>query len=189
VSTKLMSQRDRTELRRILRARFELLHQQLMQRQHEVNNRLEEQIRKESEAAIKEAQRKAEVIHKKAQKLEAEAKQLALDMKAKGVQPGNGQYAGDTYSTFLTFSFTERWSPINLHKKVQQAYKKVTEQAGVHKVDLRLQQLQLEEELAISALASDEAKDFLSKVPDIDKLLPMNGNVTAALKEGEVIDG
>jgi hypothetical protein len=188
MSTKLMSQRDRGELRRILKARFELLHQQLMQRQHEVSNRIEEQIRKESESAIKEAQRKAAAIQKKAAKLEEEAAQLVADMHAKGVHPGDGRYHHDNH-TLLQINFTERWSPIDLNKKVQAAYKKVTEQAGVHKIDLRLQQLQLEEELAISALGSDEAKAFLDKVPDIDKLLPMNGNVAAALEEGAIVEG
>jgi hypothetical protein len=185
MSTKLMSQRDRAELRRILKARFQLLHQQLMQRQHEVSNRIEEQIRKESETTIKEAVRKTEALRKKLHKLEEEAAQLVKDMETRGVQPGDGRY--DT--RLLSVTLTDRWSPVDLNKKVKQAYNKVTEQAGVHKVDLHLQQLQLEEELAISALGSDEAKEFLSRVPDIDKLLPMNGNVAAALVEGEVIDG
>ena len=185
MSTNLMSQRDRAELRRILKARFQLLHQQLHQREREVSNHLENQIRKEHEKAVKQAEKKTLALRKKAEKLAQEARDLQVEMKGLGIRPETGR----GYNTELfEWNFADGWAPIDLSKKVQAAYKKVAEQAGLHKVDLHLQQLQLEEELAISALGSDEAKNFLSKVPDIDKLLPMNGNITAVLEEGEVID-
>lgn len=184
MSTKLMSQRDRAELRRILKARFQLLHQQLHQREREVSNHLENQIRKEHEKAVKQAEKKTLALRKKAEKLAQEARELQAEMKDLGIRPETKRYNTELFE----WNIADGWAPVDLSKKVQAAYKKVAEQAGLHKVDLHLQQLQLEEELAISALGSDEAKNFLSKVPDIDKLLPMNGNITAVLEEGEVID-
>jgi small-conductance mechanosensitive channel len=180
-----MTQRDRTELRRILNARFQLLHQQLHQRQNEVQNSIEKELRKAHEEAIKKAQKRTAALEKKVAKLHVEAKAIAAEMRELGIQPGSGRYSEEK---LFTYTFNSDWSPIDLNRKINEAYKKVTEQAGLHKIDLRLKQLQLEEELAIGALGSDEARAFLERVPDIDKLLPMNGNVAKALESGEVID-
>lgn len=178
---KLMNQKDRAELRRILKARYEILHQQLSQRQQEVQNTIEKRIRAEHEDAIQKALKKTTAFEKKLAKLKDEAEELTAQMIDLGIAPGNG-YGRHYRETFFSYSLETKWSPIDLQEKIQRAYNQVTEQAGLHKLDLRMQQLQLEEELAIGALGSDEAKEFLAKIPDLDKLLPMNGNVTAALE-------
>lgn len=183
---KPMAQKDRAELRRILKARFQLLQQQLRQRQMEVSNSIEEKLRFEHEAAIKKAQKKSAALEKKVAKLAEEASEIVTEMRDNGIQPGEGNRYGR--DRLFTYEVTMEWSPVDLEKKVQAAYQKITEQAGLHQIDLNLKQLELEEQLAISALGSDEAKEFLAKIPDIDNLLPMNGNVTAALATGEVID-
>lgn len=180
---KPMTQKDRSELRRILKARFELLHQQLRQRKQEVENSLEAKIRAEHEDAIKKAVKKTDAFRKKLQKIEDEARELTAEMKTLGIVPGQGR--GYYSENFFSYSLETSWSPIDLQKKIQAAYKKIAEQAGLHTMDLNMQQLELEEELAIGALGSDEAKGFLTKIPNIDKLLPMNGNVTAALEPYE----
>lgn len=182
---KIMSQKDRQELRRILKARYEILHQQLAQRQQEVQNSLAEKIREEHEAAILKAIQKTNAFEKRLSKIAEEAKALTTEMRALGVVPGNGRsYRGYADpETFLSYSLETAWSPKDLQEKVNQAYSKITEQAGLHKLDLRMQQLELEEELAIGALGSEEAKTFLDKIPNLDKLLPMNGNVTAVLEK------
>lgn len=178
---KLMNQKDRQELRRILKARYEILHQQLSQRQQEVQNTIEKQIREDHESAIQKAIKKTAAFEKKLAKLKDEAVELTAEMNGLGIAPGNG-YGRHYPETFFSYSLETKWSPIDLQVKIQRAYSQVTEQAGLHKLDLRMQQLQLEEELAIGALGSDEAKEFLGKIPDLDKLLPMNGNVTAILE-------
>lgn len=183
MSTKLMSQRDRQELRRILRARFELLHAQVYQREQELQRRIEAEIRTEHEAQMKAAQKKAERLQAKAEKLLAEAEEIETEMAAQGVVPGyGGRRSG--YPLF-TYTIQSEWQPVDLQGKIKRAYSEITEAAGYHKIDLRLQELQLEEELAIGALGSDEAKQFLNKVPTIDTLLPLDDASVKALAKGE----
>lgn len=183
-TVKLMNQKDRQELRRILKARFQILHQQLHVRQQEVQRSIEEQLRSEHEAAIKEAQKKTESFRKKLEKIMDEARDLTANMEERGIVPGNGR--GYYRDTFLSYSLETQWSPKDLNRRIQEAYNKITEQAGLHKLDLNLKQLQLEEELAIGALGSEEAQSFLGKIPNLDELLPMNGNIALALRPGDI---
>src|SRR4051794_4791849 len=101
-----MTQRDRTELRRILNARFQLLHQQLLQRQSEVQNSIEAELRKTHEEAIKKARKKTEALEKKVAKLHAEAKVITAEMRELGIQPGSGRYSEEN---LFTFSFNHDW--------------------------------------------------------------------------------
>lgn len=178
----LMGQRDRQELRRILRARFEILQAQLHQREHELQATIREQIEAEFTTQIREAKKRTARLEAKVKKIDEEAKALALDMEEFGVTPGQGRYP----SKVFTYEIQSHWSPVEMEKRVDRAYRKLTQAAGLHKMDLRLSQLQLEEEIAIGALGSDEAKAFLEKIPDIDKILPLNGSVTAAIEASAI---
>lgn len=182
MSTQLMSQRDRTELRRILNARFQLLHEQVYQREQELQRKIENEIRTEYEAQVKAAQKKADKLQAKLEKLQAEAEEIETEMAAQGVVPGHGGRRSG-YPLF-TYTLQTEWQPSDLAAKIKRAYSEITEAAGYHKIDLRLQQLQLEEELAIGALGSDEARQFLGKVPTIDTLLPLDDASVKALTEG-----
>lgn len=183
MSTKLMSQRDRTELRRILNARFQLLHEQIHQRQHELENQIRTQIESDFTEAVKLAKKKMDKLRAKGDKLEQEAQEIAEEVLQLGIVPTSGSYAVKP----LNVTMAEEWKPKDLNKRVKEALAQITTAAGLHKLDLRLEQLRLEEELAIGALGSDEAKNFLERVPTLDKLLPMNGNIAKAI-EAQAID-
>lgn len=82
-------------------------------------------------------------------------------------------WTGEAYETGVrAISVRNGWKPADLHKKVSEAYRTVTEQAGTHKVDLKMQELEITEELLIGGIASDEGRSFLARVPTIDNLLP-----------------
>lgn len=209
----VMSVKDRTELRRILKARFEILRSRLQTRETEVRNALKEQLEKEHKDAIKEAERRTRALEAKrakllkevdefkgkmrvkAETLRAEGDTLAEEMKDKGVVLKTRRHYGETNARVVKVSmdnwasedyFIEiqnEWTPSELAEKVNKAYQQIAEEAGLHKLDLDLRELELSEELAIGALASDEAKGFLGKIPNIDNLLPApNGNVRKALE-------
>ena len=213
---KLMPQKDRIELRRIMKARFEILQEQLGQREQEIRSAIQADIEKQHEAAVKEAQRKAAALAAKAAKidrkvvefkskieeeaatLKAESEALEVEMREQGVAPYGDQYytrRNGSYPALMLnddrwydsekfLTVTKEWRPEGLSNKVQKAYSKIAQQAGLHKLDLRMKELELSEELAIGALGSDEAKTFLTKVPTIDNLLPAPN--VKALKNGKV---
>lgn len=213
---KLMTGKDRIELRRIMKARFEILSEQLSQREMEIRNALQADIEAQHATAVKEAAKHARLLALKASKidrkvaefkakieeeaasLKAESESLEETMKEKGVVP-----YGDTYYTRRNGSYpalmlneerwydsnqfmtvTKDWRPEGLVDKVNRAYAEIAQQAGLHKLDLRMKELELSEDLAINALASDDAKDFLKRVPTIDNLLPAPSKKT--LKKAEV---
>lgn len=200
---KVMPQKDRIELRRIMKARFEILAEQLGQRENEIRTKIKSDLEAEHKAVVKEAERKARALEAKAAKLDrkvvefrakveeeaialaAEAEAIQSDLADKGVQPiNNGHYYREEVPPMLAVN-ADRWydgqrfvtvikqfQPIDLNKKVTAAYNVIAQEAGLHKLDLRMKELELSEELAIGALGSEEAKGFLAKVPTIDNLLP-----------------
>lgn len=183
-TNQLMTSRDRNELRRILRARFELLNRQLSVREQEIRAEIAEVIREEHKQAVKAGKKKIAKLQEKAAKLEAEGKALQDELEDAGVGPSgtsrrNGGYYG--HYNILDVSVNDNLEPIDLQTKIQDAYSKLIAQAGLHKLDLGLQQLELEEELAIGALGSEEAKSFLGKIPSLETLLPKSTDVKAAI--------
>lgn len=172
----VMTQRDRTELRRILKARFELLHKQLDIRKSELLIHLEEEIRAQYKEQVAQAKERTSELEAEAQKFAAKADALQKEMEGMGLTHSHYRYE------FFGYNFHTDWQPANLSQKIDEAFKKVTSKADYHKVDLYLKQLELEEELAIGALGSEEAKSFLSKIPTVDTLLPMDDNMKKALK-------
>lgn len=211
---KPMPQKDRTELRRILNARFEILTQQLHEREHEVRQELQRAIEEQHEAAVKEARRKSLALRKEADKIVAEitafeakiiakaealftkGQELTDEMRGKGVVPLDNEsyYHHRTvnravnvnkdywYSPDSFISVAGDWQPDKLKERVNKGFAEISRQAGLHKLDLRMQQLELSEELAVGSLSSDKAKDFLGKIPNIDNLLPAaDDTVTKAL--------
>lgn len=176
MANQLMTQRDRTELRRILKARFNLLSQQLSQREQELRAEIAEQIREQYKTEIKAASKDISKLKAEAFKLEAKAKEVQDKLADKGIGISRYNY------NILDISIREDLEPLDLNSQIERAYQKLRTEAGLHKMDLGLAQLQLEEELAIGALSSDEAKDFLGKVPSIDTLLPSNVNIKAAIE-------
>lgn len=217
--SKLMPQKDRIELRRIMRARFEILGEQLGQREQEIRTGIQAEIEAQHAASVKEAQKKARAfetkaakidrkvtefrakIEEEAQLLKAEAEEFQAEMRGKGVVPyGDGYYhtrngqmpavvvnSDRWYDGERFFIVAKEWRPEDLNSKVQKAYNEIAQEAGLHKLDLRMKELELSEELAIGALGSDEAKDFLTKVPTIDNLLP--APTKKALKKAETVAG
>lgn len=174
-----MTSKDRTELRRILKARFELLNKQLSVREQELRTQIAEEIRKDHAKAVKDGQKKIAKLVEKAQKLEAEATTLQQELENSGVGPRG--YRRHDYSQLMSINWDDRLEPIDITEKINIAYQKLVAAAGLHKLDLGLKQLELEEELAIGALGSDEAKSFLGKIPSLNTLIPPNVDVKAAI--------
>lgn len=168
-----MTAKDRQELRRILKARFDILHQQLHQREHDAGIRIREEITSQHSAAIAEANKKVAKLREKADKLEDEANTVLTEMKGKGLtNVRNGyHYANERYP-IVSVSWQIDWTPAKLEEQVQEALNQLRNDAGYFKIDLNMKQLELEEKLAVGALESDDSKSFLAGIPTVDTLLP-----------------
>jgi DNA repair exonuclease SbcCD ATPase subunit len=195
--------KDRTELRRILKARFEILAQQLQEREQEVRTQLQEEIEAEYKDAVKQAQKRATALRRKADKIHAEVAAFHAKMEAKakelqtegrelqeemeelGVVPTYhdryygrrtsaavhiDEHSAPSASGYITVA--DRWEPSKLQDRINKGMNEVSRQAGLHKLDLRMKELELAEELAIGSLTSDEAQGFVAKIPNIDNILP-----------------
>lgn len=170
MATQQMSKTDRSELRRILKLRMEILREQVVHREIEVRDELRKAIQKEYAETVKQAKADTKKLKEKAQKFEAEAEELEKRYGALGLS--NSPYQRRSYD-LMRIDFSDDWQPENLEEKVNEAYSALTRKAGAVKLDLKQTELALSEELAINGLTTDEAKDFLAKIPTVEKLIPL----------------
>lgn len=180
-----ISATERSELRRIVKARYSILREQLTERQKDFQRQIRKQIIAEHQATVAQATKETNRLREKARKLEEEAEALTEKYKALGIVPSHDPQETSRHyrDNLLSVSIISHWAPVEVNQKVHDAWETVASQAGLHAVNLQLDELQLMEDLAVNALDSDAAKQFMAKVPNIDTLLPApNGNVAQAIE-------
>lgn len=169
-----ISKSDRMELRRIVKARFEVLREQLGQRANELNGIVKMTIEDESKKDIVAAENEGIKLAKKARDLAIEIDAYNDKWEAKGLVNRGGSYRcvkemeNDVIGYFL-----RDWSVKDLGNRTQKIVTKVKNEHGIHSLELRTNELKILEDLSVDALQSAEAKKFLAEIPEIDNLLPL----------------
>lgn len=217
---KPMPSKDRSALKSVIKQRFEILEQQLIQRQQEVRETIRKEIEKHYEGAVKDARKETEDFQKRAVKIEkeiaafltktnekiealvAEGKEFGERMEANGLTNNGRHYTNvvepvvNNLRQYLYHNWTGEgwengqrvininngWMPAGLDSRVQEAYSKIATQAGMHKLDLKMQELEITEELLVGGISSEEGRAFLSKIPTIDNLLPAPTEAAKAIE-------
>lgn len=163
-----ISKKDQAELRRIIRTSFELLEQGLKQREREVKKTIREQIAKEHNATLKEVRQELKNFVTEAKDLERKA--------ARAVEAANKRGIGFSYyrtDNIIDVSDNlEQLEVKDIDKRVQEAYEQIAIDHGYTSFDLKREQLQLERDLAVGSIEDGDAKSFLDRIPDVNKLLP-----------------
>lgn len=206
---KPMSKTERSELRRLLRLEKKQVTDELIAREKTIKDEIRERIltdiAKDAEAAEKE---EAKLIAKAA-KLKAEVDDFYARVENDGLSPGEinvqlwAQRKTDaprvhTYESGrerLTITLPKpRWDsesrklsfvPSDLGRRVQEEFANLTEERWNVQRVVEGEFLELEKELAIGALESGSAKQFLDRIPSAERLLPApNGNGRKALNGG-----
>lgn len=169
--TQVMSKSDRMELRRIVKARFELLHEQLETRAGEIRQMIRDKITQEHSKAIETAEKESAQLIKEADKLFDRIGKLHIKMEKQGIAANGGWSLSSTRER--TRQLLEDWDTADIRTKIDEGIAKLKSEKGFAGLDLRSQELGLLEHLSIDALQSDEARSFLEEVPTVDKLLPL----------------
>lgn len=167
--TQVMSKSDRMELRRVVKARFELLREQLEVRAAEVQQMIKQKVEKDHQKAITEIEEESTALLKEVEGIFTRIHKLHTKAKRKGL---SGSSLKEYHEARVRDSL-KGWSPANLNQKVNTIVGKMKGEKGVAGLDLRGQELTLLENLSVDALDSKEARDFLEKVPTVDNLLPL----------------
>jgi phage host-nuclease inhibitor protein Gam len=190
--TKPMTATERKELRRIIGARFELLDQELAQRRTAIRSKIENDLRESKAKDIAQYEAKLKEFAKEAEKLNDKADALWAEIRAAGLTTGgrtnryssgsnNWQYA----TQICTVNVARNLEVADIKTHVDRASQELFTEHGAAKLDLHKMQLQIEEELAVGALISEQAQSFLERIPQASALLPAPETVKApALPSG-----
>jgi hypothetical protein len=169
-----ISKSDRNELRRIVKARFVILTEQLAVRADELHGIVKKTIEDETKDSIKTAKKRAAKLEAKAKALGLEIRAFEQEIKAEGVTNGRSSWNGPikTMEGLIENCLTD-FEPDNLTQRVGQTVGRIKKEHNIHGLDLKQQELALLEDLSVDALEGSKAKEFLGAIPQIDKLLPI----------------
>jgi hypothetical protein len=160
-----MNQKDRATLRTIVKRRFEKLHQSLQQRERELEIVVRDNIMAETNGKARDLNVRWQAIRKEAATLVAQAEELSDEAAAAGLTFGERP---------LRFTANSKGvEPRNLYKLVNNEVARLRAESGLGKLHLEELEEQLIVDLLMGDLESDDAKEFLTKIPDANTLLPL----------------
>jgi hypothetical protein len=204
-----MSKSERAELRRLVRRRFEMLELQVKERRRQIRSAIQERISAAAAEKVKKYEAEAAPLFVQLDAAVAALKDLEARAEADGIQAGtmqereeyvrnekgkivtDGNYGYVTRKVMHAYPeaivivhSTRTFVPEDFGDRVDAAFGQIEKEAGFVSMTLEQEKIALEEELITGALESGEAKDFLGKLPTVDKLLPApNGEITKAIEQ------
>lgn len=157
-----MTKTERTELQRLVRQRFKLLREEVRGRQAEMTSEIDQAVvvkHQDRDEARAEVQRQVNRIAEKAN-LEVDEAVKAAGYHRTGA--GSGWFATPII----------RWGDDGRHEQRRALVSDL--EAKVKQAHLRLdrEEVDLLQSLAIGALESDEAREFLGRIPTVAELVP-----------------
>jgi len=172
-----MKTAERNELKKIVTQRFALLREQVAQRENEVMGEVKAQIEAHHADAIREAKEEVVALNQELVTLEQRYRDLLTRYDARGVQPPSGGFRRDRDH------FDGNFEPSGMGRRVQTVMQQLRAGAGSQRLNLRGTELDLLESIALDVIESDEAKEFLARIPTVEALMPLSdGKVQAALE-------
>lgn len=169
-----ISASERSALNKIAKGRIELLRNQIVQRRHELAQQIKEQILLEHKTEIDKAVEEVVDIQAQARKLMDRINDFESKLSNGIIHNGNytKEYSDNGRGNYY-FSVPSRKGlvPKDIEKLVEERMKEFNE--NLLHFNLDSLELDMLEKIALTAVKSEEARDLLSEIPTIDKLLPM----------------
>lgn len=196
-----MNATERRALAKIIDQRFEILHNEIDQREEEIGEVIRKRIVADATRVEKEAQDRWAPIVKRAEALREEALDMLEAIRDDlGMAPGTVkverqtrfvdedvplrrgqrpktmelQRAHQYSSEGLTVHAGNKFAPAKqVEAQVKEELRKLGIDARKGRRSLEKRRLGLQEDLLLSAIESTDAKAFLEKIPTIEQLMPM----------------
>ena len=188
MSDKPMSKTERQTLIRLVKQRFRLLGTGLNARRYQVEAGVREEILAEHEARCKELRKEYdERVLKPLRELRQAEVDWREQVRDEGFDYRNTSWMRRGVDEVLSAADAIQIVPADLDKKVKERMATLLGGVPMTQYALELEESRLIEELLVGDITSDGAQDFMAKIPDVDKLLPL-ANSAAALELEEVTD-
>lgn len=186
---KPMTQPERNALVKVIRSRFQVFGKHAKRTRDELKVAIFERIMADNKAKIEAAERDMAKIEERAKKLQADALATIAKHRERGVIVGSAQLVDVTefygtkdqrntkavqVSTFegggMTFSVTKSFITPGVDEQVEAEYAKLEREFGLGELAMAQREQELIEEVILGGVTSEEAQDFLGRVPTLDKL-------------------
>lgn len=189
LAEKPMNKTERSQLRSVVKNRFELLRDQLRERGQEIRDIIRQQIREEHKGPLDEAEQRSKAIARRLKSAAADTRALHMEMEAKGLKAPysliDSHKEMDGEINKIVGYYLSEWEPKGIDHRVEEKQKELKRLQGTANLNLRHQEISILEELAVGGLVSEEARKYLDKVPGVDDYMPLpSGDALKALTAG-----
>lgn len=183
-----MAQTERRALAKIIDARFKSLQSELDTRREQIEDATRDRLITEAEEACREAKRRTEEFVVRARELEDDLRAFIVEMGEElGVEPGSVQTYREytpnpknqgrrvirtSPSSLVNVTISNEWAPKNIESRINDELRRLLHERKQGGRSVETMRIDLQEELLIGAVKSEEAKSFLERVPKLDTLLP-----------------
>jgi hypothetical protein len=150
------------------------------QRENEIANAIRTQIVKEHEDALTEARAAVEGLRGELTALAKRYDGVIEDFEVRGVTPGYPHRRTRDTSEIFPASFEVK----DLNRTVEGRLREMRATTGYQRLNLKQMELEIQEALAIDALETEDAREFLDRVPTVEKLLPLPEPLKALMDAG-----
>lgn len=195
---------ERTALTRILNNRFDLLEQDIEQRRDEIALLVRDRMQDDAREAIRRAEESLQPFVQEARDLERRVQAHIKEIAHRDeVAPGRYHERYESYEVVrsgkkltkkklvfhgyiekkpIKVDILDEWTPVDLEKKINDAVRKLQAESGAGKLNLRKMRAELEEKILLGQIETDEARELLGQIPDVDAVLPPLEEVTKMLE-------
>lgn len=174
-----ITKREADDLRRVVKARFEVLHDQVAQRRTEIKNRVEDTIVAEHAAKVKRVQDRIDKLREKVEAFNAEVDAEVKAISKSAPKGGDISVTCDRYNPdSVVIDGVIRASQLtvgiaSLASKVQQRTQEIIEAAGLASLNLRHREIEFLEKLTLGSIETKDAQEFFDSLPVVDEYLPL----------------
>lgn len=178
-----LSATDRKQLCKITEGRFEMLNQELSARKNDISEMIKKHVIDSHKGNIKKIEDRLSKVkeERKLTDLEYQNKLDEVDKKRKIIIK-EAKEMGLTVSKPSYGQDIEEISPTDLNSAVREKANQIYKEYNAAKINLRTLELETLEKISVAGLETDDARDFMTEIPDIDKLLPAPAQVKALIE-------
>lgn len=172
-ASRKLTSADRKQLCKITEGRFQILNEELSSRRNSIRMAITKQVLAEHEKDIADTRKKLENWHKEEEKTEERKRELDKALEAKRTDiVEEAKQKGLTVGRPTYGTTAESVGPQNLDKSVNDRMDQILDDYNAAKINLRTLELETLEKISIAGLESVEAEEFLTEIPELDKILP-----------------
>jgi hypothetical protein len=170
-----LTKTEQNALLKILKARFELLHEEKNRRERLVRVQLSKELKEENAAKISAVESEMDAFSERLRNISDEIQKVHRKAKGDGLELG--RYGGAALSYTLNPTVSIKDEDQIIERRMQEIRDKGPLNGGLRSLELKLT-----EKILVGSLEGSDAKEIMAEIPSIDDIIPLTTSMSAAIE-------